>query len=123
LINSEILLGLPDYQITGIEWKQGGVRLSARYSGPIACPNCGSQRLRSKGRYQRLVRHENWGLRHCLLVLELHKWQCRDCARHFRQRLPGIQPCQRASAAYQRLVFRQHLDGINRSRLARSSRA
>jgi len=118
LINSEILLGLPDYQITGIEWKQGGVRLAARYSGPRACPDCQSQQLRSKGRYQRQVRHENWGLRRCLLLLELRKWQCRDCGRHFRQRLPGVQPRQRSSEAFQRHIFRQHLDGINRSRLA-----
>ena len=66
MINSEILLGLPDYQITGIEWKQGGVRLSARYSGPIACPGCGGQRLRSKGRYERQVRLAVPGLRAAL---------------------------------------------------------
>ena len=90
MISSEILLGLPDYQIIGIEWKQGGLRLSARYSGPIVCPECGGQRLRSKGRYARQVRHENWGLRRCVLVLEARKWQCRECGRHFRQRFPGF---------------------------------
>ena len=118
MTKSEILRGLPGYQITGMEWNQGEVRRSARYTGPIACPHCPSQRLRSKGRYQRQLRHENWGMRRCILLLEVRKWQCRDCGRHFRQRLPGILPWQRASEAFQRLVFRQHLDGINRSRLA-----
>src|ERR1700730_5275618 len=32
---------------------------------------------------------------------------------------PGIQPCQIFSEAFQRMIFRQHLDGINRSRLGR----
>ena len=102
MINSEAVLGLPDYQITGIEARRGRVRLSARYTGPIACPHCGGDRLRSKGRCDRQVRHENWGLRHCVLELEARKWQCLECGRHFRQRFPGIQPWQRASEAFQR---------------------
>ena len=118
MTESEILTGLPGYQIAGIESNQGEVRPSARHTAPIACPHCLSRRLRSKGRYQRQVRHENWGTRRCILLLEVRKWQCRDCGRHFRQRLPGILPWQRASEASQRLVFRQHQDGINRSRLA-----
>jgi len=65
------------------------------------------------------VRHEDWGLRHCLLQLRVRKAQCRDCGRYFRQRLPGIQPCQRASEAFQEAIYQQHLDGINRSQLGR----
>jgi len=119
LISTEIILGLPGYQITGIERNRGQVRISARYSGPISCPHCGGSRLRSKGRYTRRVRHENWGLRHCVLQLEARKWHCRGCRRHFRQRFPGILKSQRASEPYQKMVFRLHLDGINRSRLGR----
>jgi len=119
LINSEILLGLPGYQITGIERSQGRVKISARYEGPIACPHCEGKRLRSKGRYTRQVRHEDLGVRHTILELEARKWRCQDCGRHFRQRFPGILPCQRASEAFQEAVFLQHLDGINRSRLGR----
>jgi len=65
------------------------------------------------------VRHENWGLRHCVLEVEATKFQCHDCGRYFRERFPGIQPCQRSSEAFQKMIFRQHLDGINRSRLGR----
>ncbi len=117
MISSEILLGLPGYQITGIEWRSGLVRISARYSGPMACPDCGGSHIRSKGWYGRQVRHEDWGLRHCLLQVEARKGQCRGCGRHFRQRLPGMRPCQRASEAFQEAIYRQHLEGINRSRL------
>jgi hypothetical protein len=73
----------------------------------------------TKGRYVRRVRHENWGLRHCVLELEASKFQCHDCGRYFRDRFPGIQPCQRSSEAFQRMIFGQHLDEINRSRLGR----
>jgi transposase len=119
LINSGILIGLPGYQITGIDWKEGEVRISARSSGPIECPHCGGSQLRSKGRYVRRVRHEDWGLRHGVLELEGRKWHCQSCGRYFRQRFPGVLPCPRASEAFQAMVFRQHLDGINRSRLGR----
>ncbi len=119
MTNSETLLGLPDYQISGITREGGEIRIAARYTGPLCCPHCGGCRLRDKGRYTRRVRHENWGLRRCVLLLEAHKWRCLDCGRYFRQRFAGILERQRASEAYQKMIFRQHLDGINRSRLGR----
>ena len=119
MIRSETLLGLPHYEIIDVQWVAGEVRISARYTGPKSCPRCAGERLRSKGCYRRLVRHENWGLRPCVLELEARKWQCLGCGRHFRQRFTGILEWQRASEAFQKMVFRQHLDGINRSRLGR----
>ena len=119
MINSKILLGLPDFQITGIAWKCGEVRISARYTGPISCPHCAGTKLRDKGRYLRRVRHEDLGERHCALELEGRKFRCLGCGRHFRQRFAGVLPFQRASEAFQKLIFHRHLDGINRSRLGR----
>jgi transposase len=58
-------------------------------------------------------------LRHCRLLVHARKWKCLDCLRQFRQRLPGILPCQRASEPFREAVLRQHLDGINRSRVGR----
>ena len=118
-MQSEILLGLPGYEITNTERVLGEIRISARYSGPISCPYCGGEVLRDKGRYVRRVRHENWGQRHCRLLLEARKYCCLVCQRQFRQRFPGIQRCQRSSEAFQEMVYRDHLDGINRSRLGR----
>ncbi len=114
-----MLLGLPGYQLTGIRREAGTLVLSARYTGPIACPHCQGARLRSKGRYLRRVRHENRGLRHCFLELEGRKFYCLECERQFRQRFPGVLRCQRASEAFQQTIYVQHLDGINRSRLGR----
>src|SRR6185295_20176841 len=107
------------YQITGIEWSMSEVQISARHEGAICCPECQSSCLRSKGWYQRRVRHENWGSRRTVLLLRGRKSQCLECGHGFRQQFPGILRFQRASQAYQQAIFHQHLDGINRSRLGR----
>jgi transposase len=117
LIRSEAVLGLPGYPITGIEERNGIVRISARYTGPRSCPHCGGLHLRNKGRRIRQLRHESWGVRHCVLELESRKWRCRDCGHSFWQRFPGILPRKRASEPFRRSVFLKHWDGISRSRL------
>jgi len=119
LTRSELVLGLPDYEINDIQIQDGGMRILARYVGLRLCPHCGGDRLRNKGRYERRVRHENWGMRRCVLCLEACKWQCQSCERYFRDRFPGILPRQRSSEAFQKMIFRDHLDGINRRRLGR----
>lgn len=119
MIRSEVLLGLPNYEVSEIELSGVEVRITARYTGPLSCPHCGGSQLRSKDRFTRRVRHENFGLRRSILFLEGYKWLCLQCRRYFRERFPGILPCQRSSEAFRQMIFRQHLDGINRSRLAR----
>jgi transposase len=119
LTDSEIVLGLPQYEITAIERSAGRITISARHAGPISCPHCQGSRLRNKGWCWRSVRHDDWGFRQCLLRLEVRKSRCLDCGRSFRQPVPGIQPFQRASESFQEMVFQQHLDGINRSCLGR----
>ena len=118
MIRSEAVIGLPGYQITGIEERNGSVRLSARYTGPIACPHCGGVRLRNKGRRLRHLRHESWGTRHSVLELETQKWRCQECGRSFWQRFAGILPRKRATEPFRRSVFLKHWDGISRSRLS-----
>ena len=119
MTDSEIVLGLPQYEITAIERAGGKITISTRHAGPISCPHCQGSRLRNKGWCRRSVRHDDWGLRQCVLRLELRKSRCLDCGRSFRQRIPGIQPFQRASESFQEMVFQLHLDGINRSCLGR----
>jgi transposase len=119
LTDSEIVLGLPQYEITNIARSGGTITISARYAGPISCPHCGGSHLRNKGWCRRRVRHDDWGFRRGILELEVRKSRCLDCGRSFRQRVPGIQPCQRASESFQEMIYQQHLDGINRSCLGR----
>jgi transposase len=119
LTDSEIVLGLPQYEISNIARSGGTITISARYTGPISCPKCRGSRLRNKGWCHRVVRHDDWGFRRGVLALEVRKSRCLDCGRSFRQQLPGIQPCQRASESFQEMIYQQHLDGINRSCLGR----
>jgi transposase len=119
LISTEAILGLPGYQITGIEEREGLVRISARYVGPRCCPHCNGTELRNKGRRVRQLRHESWGTRHVLLLLETSKFHCEGCERYFWQRFPGILPRKRSTEPFRRYVCLKHYDGISRSRLGR----
>ncbi len=117
MIRLEAIIGLPGYQVTGIEERSGRVRIAARYTGPQTCPHCGGEHLRLKDRRVRRLRHESWGVRHCELELETRKWRCRQCGRSFWQRFPGILPRRRATEPFRRSVSLKHWDGISRSRL------
>ena len=119
MIRSEAVLGLPGYQITGINEVAGKVRITARHGDTVSCPHRQSQKLRLKDKRWRKPRHESWGLRHCALELESRKYRCEDCGRRFWQRFPGILPRKRATEPFRRSVFVAHWDGVNRSRLGR----
>lgn len=119
MTETEILIGLPGYQLTEVEKVRKGVRIRLRYTEPGSCPRCGAAERRSKGWCRRRVRHEDWGTRAVFLEIELRKWYCKGCGRQYRDRLPGILPSQRASEAFRHAIYELHLDGINRSRLGR----
>ena len=119
MIRSEVLLGLPEYEVTAVDEVGGMVHLAVRFMGKVLCPHCGEAKLRLKDRRLRSLRHESWGVRRCVLELETRKWLCRACGRSFWQRFPGIQPRLRATEPFRRSVCQKHFDGISRSRLGR----
>ena len=90
----------------------------ARYTGPRSCPWCEGTKLRNKGVIERLVRHVSWAARQVWLRVRGQRWLCRGCGKQFRERFPGLLKGQRASEAFRLKVFRDHWDGINRSRMA-----
>jgi len=122
LIRSEAIIGLPEYQVTGIEETEGRIRIRAVFTGEVRCPHCTGARLRVKDRRIRRLRHESWGTRLSVLELETRKWLCQSCSRSFWQRFPGILPRLRASEPFRRSVCQKHYDGISRSRLAKRER-
>jgi len=117
LISLHHLLGVPHYEISEIEQAGGELRIWARYTGPRSCPHCAGTRLRNKGPIVRRVRHVSWGFPRVWLMLHGRRWLCRDCGRQFRDRFPGVLKAQRASEAFRYKVFRDHWEGINRSRV------
>lgn len=115
------LLGLPDFEVERIEGVET-VRIWARYVGSVACPHCGSGRLRNKDTYERKVRHASMGLRPCLLIFNSHKYECLGCEKYFNQRFPGIGRWRRSTEPYRRQIFVQHHEGISQKTLAARER-
>lgn len=111
------VLGLPGYGIEKMEGR-GRILVEAHHEGPARCPFCQGDRLRTKGRFVRRVRHTNYGLQQCWLALEARKYRCRSCGRYFNQRFPGIGRWRRSTEPFRYQVFRDHHQGICSKTLA-----
>ena len=104
MIRSEVVLGLPENEVTAVDEVGGMLHIAARFLGKVLCPHCGEAKLRAKDRRLRWLRHESWGVRGCVLELEARKWLGRSGGRSFWQRFPGIQPRVRATEPFRRSI-------------------
>src|ERR1017187_10116609 len=85
-------LTLPGYRI--IRWESNllmRVYVEA-LDAPRQCPCCAGRRLRSKGRYERRVRHLACFGHPSEVVISCRRYRCVDCGRSFVQPLPGVRP-------------------------------
>jgi transposase len=117
-----INLTLPGYRI--IRWESNHrmrVYVEA-LDTPRQCPCCGGGSLRSKGRYERRVRHLACFGQPSELVIACRRYRCADCPRSFVQPLPGIRPGRRSTEPWREGIFERHDDGICASTLARRER-
>lgn len=104
------------HSVTG----HGPVVIEGEYTGPVECPDCHSQRLRTKDRIERRVRHASVGVENTWLHLTVRKYHCRECGRYFRARIPGLLPYRRSTEMFRREIFVHHRDGISQQQLHRS---
>lgn len=104
------------HSVTG----KGPVVIEAEYTGPVECPDCHSEHLRTKDRIERRVRHASIGVENTWLHLTIRKYRCRDCGRYFRARVPGLLPYRRSTEMFRREIFVHHRDGISQQQLHRS---
>jgi transposase len=118
LNSTEEILGLPEYKIIEVERVAGEIWLIAEDGSAQSCPACGCKQLRNKGVLQRKVRHASWAGPRVWLLLKGKHWLCKGCGKRFRHRFPGILPRQHATEAFRFKVFKDHWDGISRSRVA-----
>ena len=86
---------------------------------PRLCPCCGGDRLRSKGRYERRVRHLACFGYPSELVIGCRRYRCVECGRSFVQPLPGVLPGGAVPNRGGRQIYERHDDGICASVLAR----
>lgn len=108
----EPIIGLPNFKIISY----GGlktVEIIAEYTGLIECLHCRSVNLRKKDRFQRVLKHHSIGCSKSVLIIQTHKFFCRDCGKYFNQRMPGILPYQRSTEPFKDEVSIKHHDGAS----------
>ena len=108
----ESIIGLPNYKIISYCGTKT-VEITAEYTGLIGCIHCGSLNLRKKERFQRVLKHHSIGLAKSVLLIQTHKFYCRDCKKYFNQRMPGILPYQRSTEPFKDEVSLKHHDGVS----------
>lgn len=106
----EPIIGLPNFKIISYQGTKL-IEILAEYTGTIGCIHCGSVNLRKKERFQRMLKHHSIGLAHSVLLVQTHKFYCRDCGKYFNQRLPGVLPYQRSTDPFKDEVATKHHDG------------
>ncbi len=111
-VRSESIIGLPNYKIISCQGIKT-IEIVAEYTGTIGCIHCGSVKLRKKERFTRVLKHHSIGTMRSILMIQVHKFFCRDCGKYFNQRLPGVLPYQRATEPFKDEVSLKHHDGIS----------
>jgi transposase len=113
-----IQLTLPGYRIT--RWESNilmRVYVEA-LEAPRLCPCCGGDRLHSKGRYERRVRHLACFGNPSEMVIKCRRYVCLGCGRSFVQPLPGVMPGRHSTERWREAIYERHGDGICASVLA-----
>ncbi len=110
-------LTLPGYRIVRVESNSLMRIYAAVVEAPGQCLCCGGVRLRSKGRYERRVRHLPCLGRPSELVIACRRYWCVDCRHSFVQPLPGILPGRHSSEPWRQSVYELHGDGVCASTL------
>ena len=115
---SNSIVSIDGYKVKSVEGIDP-VMIKVVCTEEARCPFCGGGELRKKSRYERRVRHESFGTRATILVIEAWKYFCKLCTRYFNQRFPGILPRKRSSEIFRKEVFEKHNNGICQSTLSK----
>lgn len=89
---------------------------------PASCLCCGGGRLRSKGRYERRVRHLDCFGVPSQIVIRCRRFRCVDCEGTFVQPLPGVRAGRHSSEPYRNQLYERHHDGVCAKTLAQRER-
>ncbi len=76
------------------------------------CRHCSSPWIVSKGRYRRRARHLDVFGRASRLIIEMRRWECRECGRSFVSDTPGLRPWRRSTEPWRETIYRDHHEGI-----------
>lgn len=113
-----LYIGLPDYEVLEVDGKRSRTQIRVATKLAPKCPDCGGQKLHSKGRYERRVKHQGLCGKHVELLVQTRRYRCLECERHFVPELPGIRPWYSCSEPLREAIYQDHHDGICASRVA-----
>ena len=112
-------LTLPGYRI--IRWESNlvmRVHVEA-LEAPRHCLYCEGGRLRSKGRYERRVRHLACFGHQSEVVIDCRRYRCLGCQRTFVQPLPGVGRGRHSTDPWRNEIYERHHHGICARTLSR----
>ena len=112
-------LTLPGYRILRVESNDLMLIHLEVLDTPTGCPYCAGSSLRSKGRYERRVRHLDAFGHITRLVISCRRYACRPCERSFVQALPGIMPGRHSTEPWRQEMYLRHHEGVPASVLAK----
>ena len=107
-----IVVGLPDFVIEKVV-SSHPLTIAVNYTGDVQCPRCGGRHLRIKDTFQRLIKSIPLRGRASQLQVVCHKYLCKDCARYFNTRLPGVRRWSRSTELLKKSVFRAYNKGYS----------
>ena len=116
----DLQLTLPGYRIIRVESNLLMRVYLEVLDTPRGCPYCAGSSLRSKGRYQRRVRHLDCFGHHSQVIISCRRYHCRTCDTSFVQPLPCIVPGRHSTEPWRQDIYERHDRGIPASSLARS---
>ena len=118
-------IGIYGYEVVEFEENHRTSQLHVRYEDrPKSCRKCQADgsKLKSKGLYQRSVRHLKAFGRDVRLNVKCRRFQCEACQKSFVQALPGIVGGRRSSEPYRFELYQLHRKGVSGKELAQDSK-
>ena len=113
-----VCIGIKGYRVIGAESNNEEVLTLELEREPEQCRHCSGSRLVSKGRYQRRARHLDTFGRRSVLLIDMRRWECRECGSSFLPETPGLRPWRRSTEPWRESIYRDHHEGICASALA-----
>ena len=117
-----LIIGIKGYRLVSERCKAKYELYVELEREPKCCVHCGHERLLSKGRYKRTVRHLSVVGKESRLIVNCKRYRCVDCNRTFVPKLPGIKAWRQSSEPFRRALYEHHHKGIAGSVLAQDHR-
>lgn len=111
------LINLPGYEIIRTEGRYT-LFVYVRQRKRPCCIHCACHSIVVRETKTRKIRHENISQRKVFLIVEAHKFECKNCGRVFWERLSGVLPYGRKTELFRKQVAIQAMHGVTRKQVS-----